>query len=252
MYEGDDNFRVLPSFGMAVKFNAELPFSFADVVPNFSPAKLLQGEEYLEVRSFPIPTEATLIVYPRLIEVLDKGEATVLTFSCNIKNKTTGKDLFYTESTAFIRGSGGFGGVSKGQDRGASTRNHKPPQRKPDVVVEQKTTESQAAMYRLTGDRNPLHIDPNFAQMGGFKKPILHGLCSLGIAVKAVEDSYGQIKNVKVRFAGVVVPGETLVTEQWKEGKLVIFQTKVKETGKLCIAGAGAELRDGGDVKAKL
>ena len=123
------------------------------------------------------------------------------------------------------------------------------PQRAPDSVVEEKTTEEQAAIYRLSGDRNPLHIDPEFSKVGGFKEPILHGLCSFGIAGKAVVRTYGQFKNIKVRFAGVVIPGQTLVTEMWKEGNVVIFQTKVKETGKLCIGGAGAELAGAGKSK---
>lgn len=91
---------------------------------------------------------------------------------------------------------------------------------------------------------SPLHVDPSFAKMGGFKQPILHGLCFMGIASKAVYEKFGAFKNVKVRFAGSVFPGQTLVTEMWKEGGKVIFQTKVKETGKLAISGAAAELVD--------
>ncbi len=87
--------------------------------------------------------------------------------------------------------------------------------------------------------------------MGGFKVPILHGLCFFGIAGKAVYEKFGPIKNIKVRFAGTVLPGQTLVTEMWKEaGNKVVFQTKVKETGKLAIGGAAAELV--GDGKGKL
>lgn len=118
---------------------------------------------------------------------------------------------------------------------------------------------------------SPLHVDPDFAKVGGFKVPILHGLCFMGIASKAVYEKYvtvylftlsgplvhlltgehrfGPYKNVKVRFAGTVLPGETLVTEMWKEGNKVIFQTKVKETGKLAIGGAAAELVDGSKGK---
>jgi multifunctional beta-oxidation protein len=95
-----------------------------------------------------------------------------------------------------------------------------------------------------------LHIDPKFAKAGGFKDPILHGLCSFGFSGKHIVQTYGQFKSIKVRFAGTVLPGETLVTEMWKEGSTIIFQTKVKETGKLCIASAGVELR--GEPKVKL
>ena len=182
---------------------------------------------------------------------MDKGNAGLVVTGSTTKDKNTGKDLFYNESTVFFRGSGGFGGANKGSDRGAATRIYKAPSRKPDVVVEEATTEEQAAIYRLSGDRNPLHLDPEFSKVGGFETPILHGLCSFGYAGRAVVKTFGQFKNIKVRFAGVVIPGQTLITEMWKEGNVVIFQTKVKETGKLCIAGAGAELVDGG-AKAKL
>jgi multifunctional beta-oxidation protein len=211
---------------------------------------LLHGEQYLEILQYPIPTSATLISYPKLLEVVDKGKSAVVVSGVTTVVKETGKPLFYNESTIFLRGSGGFGGVKKGADRGASTAVYIPPKRAPDVVVEEKTTEEQAAIYRLSGDYNPLHIDPSFAKMGGFKAPILHGLCFFGIAGKAIYQQFGAFKNIKVRFAGTVVPGETLVTEMWKVGPKVVFQTKVKETGKLCISGAGAELV--GETKGKL
>jgi len=249
VFENDENFQVLPTFGVIPTFNAVAPFSFGDIVPNFNPMMLLHGEQYLEIRQFPIPTESTLVSYPKLVEVVDKGNAGIVVSGSVTKDKATGKDVFYNESTVFIRGAGGFGGATKGGDRGAATRVYKPPKRQPDAVVEETTTEEQAAIYRLSGDRNPLHIDPEFSKVGGFKVPILHGLCFFGIAGKAVLQKFGQFKNIKVRFAGTVLPGQTLVTEMWKEGNVVIFQTKVKETGKLCITGAGAELVDGGKSK---
>ncbi|KAK8210193.1 bifunctional hydroxyacyl-CoA dehydrogenase/enoyl-CoA hydratase fox2 [Zalaria obscura] len=252
VFENDDKFQVLPTFGVIPTFNAVSPFSMSDVVPNFSPMMLLHGEQYLEIRSFPIPTAATLVSYPKLVEVVDKGNAGIVVTGSTTKDKKTGKDVFYNESTVFIRGSGGFGGPAKGSDRGAATRVYKMPQRAPDAVVEEATTAEQAAVYRLSGDRNPLHIDPEFSKVGGFETPILHGLCFFGIAGKAVLQTYGMFRNIKVRFAGVVLPGQTLVTEMWKEGGVVVFQTKVKETGKLCIAGAGAELVQDGKEKARL
>lgn len=249
-YENDSNFQVLPTFGVIPFFGAQSPFSMDDIIPNFSPMMLLHGEQYMEVRKFPIPTEAKTISYPRLVEVVDKGAAGVVVTGVTTKDATTGEDLFYNETTAFVRGSGGFGGAKKGASRGAATKVHTPPKRQPDAVVEEATSPDQAALYRLNGDRNPLHIDPDFSKVGGFKEPILHGLCFFGFSGKHIVQKFGQFKNIKVRFAGTVLPGQTLITEMWKEGNTVVFQTKVKETGKLCIAGAGAELR--GDAKAKL
>ena len=249
VYENSDTFQVLPTFGVIPPFGASGPYNMADLMPNFSPMMLLHGEQYLEIRKFPIPTQAELVSYPELIEVLDKGAAAVLVQGTTTKLARTGEDVFYTESSVFVRGSGGFGGPKSLPDRGAATAVHKPPQRKPDAVREEKTNEDQAALYRLNGDRNPLHIDPDFAAVGGFRDPILHGLCFMGISGKHVFESFGTFRSIKVRFAGTVVPGQTLVTEMWKEGNKVVFQTKVKETGKLCIAGAGAELGEGNKAK---
>ena len=242
VYENSDSFHVLPSFGVIPPFGAESPWSLDQIVPNFSPMMLLHGEQFLEIRKYPIPTAATLITYPKLVEVVDKGKSAIVVTGSVTKNAETGKDVFYNESSIFIRGSGGFGGPGKGSNRNAATAVHQPPQRAPDAVIEEATTTDQAALYRLNGDRNPLHIDPEFSSAGGFKDPILHGLCFFGISGKHVYQTYGAFKNIKVRFAGTVIPGQRLRTEMWKEGNRVIFQTKVVETGKLCIAGAGAEL----------
>ncbi len=246
VYENSDSFQALPTFGVIPFFGASTPFNMDDILPNFSPMMLLHGEQYLEIRKFPIPTNAKLVSYPKLVEVVDKGNAAIMVSGTTTKDAATGQDVFYNEMSAFIRGSGGFGGSSKGSNRGAATAVHQPPKRQPDAIVEEATTEEQAALYRLNGDRNPLHIDPEFSKVGGFKTPILHGLCFFGISGKHVYQTCGPFKNIKVRFAGTVLPGQKLRTEMWKEGSKVIFQTKVVETGKLCIAGAGAELMTDG------
>lgn len=247
VYEGSETFQALPTFGVVPFFGSAAPFSLEDIVPNFSPVMLLHGEQYLEIRKFPIPTAAKLVTHLKLVEVLDKGNAAVVVQGAETKDAVTGENIFYNEFTTFIRGSGGFGGPAQGSNRGAATAQHKPPARQPDAAVEEKTSEEQAALYRLNGDRNPLHIDPDFSKIGGFKSPILHGLCFFGISGRHILQTYGAFKNIKVRFAGTVIPGQTLRTEMWKAGPKVIFQTKVVETGKLCIAAAGVELveRDG-------
>lgn len=143
---------MIPTFGVIPPFDAEMPYSMDDIVPNFSPMMLLHGEQYLEVRKYPIPTAARLVSKGRLLEVVDKGNAAIAKNGITTYNAETGEEIFYNETTVFLRGCGGFGGVKKPLDRGASTAANKPPARLADVVVEEKTTEEQAAVYRLSGD----------------------------------------------------------------------------------------------------
>ncbi|KAI0075244.1 putative multifunctional beta-oxidation protein [Panus rudis PR-1116 ss-1] len=249
-FENDDQFGAIPTFGVIPQFQASSTISL-DWLPNFNPAKLLHGEQYLAIKA-PIPTSGKLTNHARITEVLDKGKAAAVTSIVETKDES-GKVIFENQSTVFIRGAGGFGGKRSGKDRGAATAANAPPQRKPDAIVEEKTLSSQAALYRLNGDLNPLHILPEFAAAGGFDKPILHGLCSFGFSGKHVYKTFGPYKDIKARFAGVVYPGETLVTEMWKEGDKVIFTTKVKERNATVLAAAGATLENpSGAIKAKL
>lgn len=152
VFEGHENFQVLPTYGVIPQFDTDMPFSFDDVVPNFSPMMLLHGEQYLEVKKYPIPTAARTKNHAKLIEVVDKGSAAILKSGVTTVNAENGEELFYNESTVFLRGCGGFGGQKKPADRGAATAANVPPKRAPDVVVESKTTPEQAAIYRLSGD----------------------------------------------------------------------------------------------------
>ncbi|ETI20535.1 hypothetical protein G647_08572 [Cladophialophora carrionii CBS 160.54] len=244
VYENAPNFQVLPTFGIVPTYTATTPWSVKDIVPNYDQRMLLHGEQYLEIKQFPIPTSGTLKTETHLIEVVDKGNAALVRRGSTTLD-SAGKPVFYNENVAFIRGSGNFGGQKKPSDRGASTAANTPPSRTPDKVVEEKTSDDLAALYRLMGDRNPLHIDPKFSAAGGFKVPILHGLATFGISGKHVFQAYGPFKNIKVRFSGTVLPGQTIVTEMWKEGGKVVYQAKVKETGKSCISNAAVELLQG-------
>ncbi|KAG5655216.1 hypothetical protein KAF25_001969 [Fusarium avenaceum] len=242
VYEDDPGFEVIPSFGVIPGTTATRPFDLKDLMPNYSYKMLLHGEHYLEVHRLPIPTSGTLVSESKLVDVLDKGKAAVAIIGTTTRDEITGEKVFYNELTLFIRGAGGFGGSSTRSDKGRAT-SYTAPDRKPDRVVEEKTSRDQAALYRLNGDRNPLHIDPAASAAGGFKTPILHGLCSFGITTKHVVSSYGPIFSIRVRFTSTVDPGQTLQTEMWREGNVVMFQTKVKETGKVCLAGGGAVLQ---------
>jgi multifunctional beta-oxidation protein len=176
------------------------------------------------------------------VEIVDKGKAAIVVNKYRTILESTGEDVFHIEETIFIRGSGDFGGQKQGTDRGAATAANNPPTRKPDVAIIEKTSPDAAAIYRLSGDINPLHIDPTVAKAGGLDGPILHGLCTLGISGRHVYSTFGPFRNIKARFLNTVFPGQTLRTDMWKENGQVIFQTTILESGKLALAAAAVEL----------
>ncbi|XP_008627401.1 PREDICTED: peroxisomal multifunctional enzyme type 2 [Corvus brachyrhynchos] len=221
-------------------------YSMFDGVPslpglNIDLAKMLHGEQYLELYK-PLPTSGQLTSVSTVADILDKGSGAVLLIDVNTY---CGKELVcYNQFSLFFVGAGGFGG-KRTSEKAKLTAN--PPKRPPDAVISDVTTADQAALYRLSGDWNPLHLDPSFAALGGFKKPILHGLCTFGFAARNVlkqfaDNDVNRFKAIKVRFAKPVYPGQTLQTEMWKEGNRIHFQTKVKETGEVAIAGGYVDI----------
>ncbi|KAF9281541.1 hypothetical protein BGZ88_011553 [Linnemannia elongata] len=246
VYENNENFGAVPTFGVVPSFTAMNAVPFGDILPSFNPMMLLRGEQYLEIIR-PFPTSGKLTSTPYVVDILDKGKGCVVTIGVKTADEE-GNDICVNEFTMFIRGSGGFGGKKDGTDRGAATAANQLPARKPDFVVQEKTSEDQAALYRLSGDWNPLHIDPEMAAVGGFDVPILHGLCSFGIAGKHIFNTYcnndaTQFKNIKVRFAKTVNPGETLETSMWREGNKVLFQVRAVERDAIVISNAAVELQ---------
>ncbi|KAM5343921.1 hypothetical protein ACJ41O_012458 [Fusarium nematophilum] len=240
VFEGHKDFKALPVFGLIPFFNARPLYKMEDIMHNYDQRKLLHVDQYLEIRS-PVPFSGVLSTFPKLIQVIDKGKDAMVVQGFTTVDQGN-KTVFYNETTVLVRGAGGFGGDATVADRGAATAKNSPPSRAADHIVEEKTSAGQAALYRLNGDYNPLHVDPEFSQRGGFKVPILHGLCSLSIAGKHVFQMYGPYKNLKGRFSSVVIPGQTLRTEMWKENDKVIFQVTVKETSKKAITSAAVEL----------
>ncbi|MFJ4712022.1 MaoC/PaaZ C-terminal domain-containing protein [Streptomyces sp. NPDC088785] len=204
---------VLPSFatvagaGMGVVGGLGAPGVDVDL------AHVLHGGQTIEVHR-PIPVSGAATTTSRVAAVYDKTKAAVLVLRTEVADGDG--PLWTADAQIFVRGEGGFGG-----ERGPSER-LAVPERAPDRTVDRPIREEQALLYRLSGDWNPLHADPGFAKLAGFDRPILHGLCTYGMTLKAVVDTVlgGDVSRVTryaTRFAGVVFPGETLRVRMWQE-----------------------------------
>lgn len=206
--------------------------------------KLLHGEQFLTIHR-PLPPEGTVIGRESVREVYDKGadKGAVLYMSREILNAANGELIATSGWSVFMRGNGGFGGSATGQPLPHAL----PVERAPDASIDMPTRPEQAVLYRMSGDTNPLHIDPKIAMAVGFDKPILHGMCTYGIAGRAVlklccDNDASRLRQLNVRFASPVYPGETLRTEIWHEaaGK-VAFRVKVVERDLVVLNNGYAE-----------
>lgn len=206
-------------------------------------ALMLHGEQRLTLHR-PVPREAEIRVGGRTTGVYDKGEGK----GCLVTSETEvttadGAPLFTLGATLFFRGDGGFGGSAEG-----APVPHQLPAREPDVTVEMPNREDQAMVYALCGDRNPLHRDPGFAKKAGFDRPILHGLCSYGIACHAVlkgmlDYDPTRIAGFDVRFSAPVYPGETQAVDMWRDDDVISFRTRIPERGVVSINNGKCTLR---------
>ncbi|XP_031304740.1 peroxisomal multifunctional enzyme type 2 [Camelus dromedarius] len=251
IYEGSSDFSCLPTLGVIMAQKSIMGGRLAEI-PGLSInlAKVLHGEQYLELYK-PFPRAGELKCEAVVADVLDKGSGLVLLMDVY---SYSGEELIcYNQFSIFVVGSGGFGG-KRTSDKAKATVAI--PNRPPDAVLTDTTSLNQAALYRLSGDWNPLHIDPNFASLAGFDKPILHGLCTFGFSARHVlqqfaDNDVSRFKAIKVRFAKPVYPGQTLQTEMWKEGNRIHFQTKIQETGDIVISNAYVDLVPTSDILAK-
>ena len=191
---------------------------------DFNPVHLLHAEQAITLHQ-PVPAAGTAIATGRVGPVYDKGKAALVYLETDVAD-VDGNHIWNTRSGLFIGGEGGWGG-----DRGPATEWHLP-DREADHVVAYPTRPDQALLYRLNGDRNPLHSDPTFAAAAGFDKPILHGLCTYGFTGRALlhalcDSDPARFGSMGGRFKSPVVPGETLEVHAWEEEGRVMFQTRV-------------------------
>ena len=194
-------------------------------IGSFNPAMLVHGEQGITLHR-EIPVEGELEAVSEITGIYDKGKGAVVVTESKATLVGSGKPLFDTRMSAYIRGEGGWGG-----DRGPSGNPNQAPDRDPDETVELQTRTDQALIYRLSGDRNPLHSDPSFAAMGGFDRPILHGLCTYGFTGRGLLHALcggdpARFRGMDARFSSPVMPGESLTVKAWNDGDgSAVFQT---------------------------
>jgi acyl dehydratase len=214
-YLVDDTPQVLPTFGsVAATFHATKAPTVQFPGIDIELSKVLHASERVEVPA-PLPPSGSARAVTRFTDIWDKGKAAVI-WSETTVSTPDGALLWTQKRSIFARGEGGFGG-SRGPSASDTT-----PERAPDLGVAMPILPQQALLYRLCGDRNPLHSDPEFAAAAGFPQPILHGLCTYGMTCKAITDALldGDATAVAAygaRFAGVAFPGETLAVNIWKD-----------------------------------
>lgn len=238
VYEQSSQFCTVPTFATVLvpdMFPPGLGWDFNQV---------LHSEQRMRLYR-PLPTAAELIIDKRVVDAFDWGErkGAVILFEAEGRLKSDDTVIFTLGCTVMARGDGGFGGPA-----GKGPRPHRAPRRDPDLSCELPTRKDQALLYRLTGDRNPLHADPRMAADAGFDMPILHGMCTYGIACRAIleticEYDHTLIEEFDARFTAPVMPGDTIRTDMWQEGNVVSFRCTAVERDVMVLRNGKCTLR---------
>lgn len=227
--------RVLPTFAVLA---AQAPA--ARRLGDFDPAMLVHAEQAFELHR-ELPPEGTVRTTSTVTGIYDKGSGALVTSEARAVDAASGEPLVTSRSSVFIRGEGGFGGERGPRDEWTE------PGRPPDHTVTYETHPDQALLYRLSGDRNPLHSDPAFAARAGFDRPILHGLCTYGFSGRALLHAVAgsdpaRFASMSGRFSSPVFPGETLTVSIWVDGRTALFRT-AKGDGTVVIDRGRASFR---------
>jgi acyl dehydratase len=215
-YVYEKRLRAIPTMAIVI---ADEGFWLQDPRTGVDWTKILHGAQALEIHR-PLPPTGRLIGEMKVDALIDRGEGTgaTIVYSRRLSDADSGEPVATIRFTVMARGDGGFG-----QSFGTVEPYHPMPDREPDQSVAIETRPELAAIYRLSGDLNPLHIDPDLARCAGFERPILHGLCSYGVACRAIIDALlggdpDRLRRFDARFSAPVFAGDTLVTEIWHEG----------------------------------
>ncbi|GAB2805221.1 3-hydroxyacyl-thioester dehydratase HtdY [Actinoallomurus bryophytorum] len=227
--------QVLPTYAVLL---AQVPG--ARRIGDFDPAMLVHAEQAFELHR-PLPAEGTVRATSKVTGIYDKGKGALVVTESTAVDPDSGEPVITSRGSAFIRGEGGFGGDRGPRDEWAV------PDRKPDHQVTYGTRPEQALLYRLSGDRNPLHSDPAFAARAGFDRPILHGLCTYGVTGRALLHTLAgsdpaRFASMSGRFSSPVLPGESLTVSIWADGDTALFRT-TKDDGTVVIDRGRATLR---------
>ncbi|WP_031156767.1 MaoC/PaaZ C-terminal domain-containing protein [Streptomyces xanthophaeus] len=237
-YTLESKLHVLPSFATVAGAGMAMLGGLAAPGIEVNLAAVLHGGHSIELHR-PIPVKGEATSTSKVAAVYDKGKAAVIVLRSEVADADG--PLWTSDAQLFVRGEGGFGG-----ERGPSVSSEQPG-RAPDRTEERRIREDQALLYRLSGDWNPLHADPEFAKLAGFDQPILHGLCSYGMTLKAVVDTVldgdvSRVRAYRTRFAGIVFPGETLHIRMWQEpGRVLVSVTAVERDDAPVLADAVVE-----------
>jgi acyl dehydratase len=239
--------KVLPTLGVVLATGGEA-FQLAGT---FDATMAVHGEQGIELAG-PLPPEGRVVTTSRLTGIYDKGAGAIVAVESRSDDATTGEWRFTTRSSLFVRGGGGFGG-----ERGPSVEDVAIPPRQPDHLLQAETRPDQALLYRLVGDHNPLHSDPQFAKRAGFDRPILHGLCSYGFTGRLLLHALcgsdpARFVSMSGRFSRPVWPGDTLTVRVWllSDG-LAAFRTETQsgevviDRGQLGYLAASSEIAGG-------
>src|SRR5580693_9935167 len=232
--------KVLPTFAVLIA-QARVGRSLGD----FDRAMLVHAEQAFELHR-PLPVAGTVRTVSTVTSIYDKGSGALVVTENVAVDAATGEPLVTSRTGAFIRGQGGFGGPR------STDPPWQLPDRAPDHQVVRETRPEQALLYRLSGDRNPLHVDPKFAARGGFSQPILHGLCTYGVTGRALlsalcDGDVTRFRSMSGRFSRPVLPGEPLTVSIWLQGddETALFQT-TREDGTVVIDRGRAQVRQEG------